>query len=170
MESINEQTNFKSDPIKKVLIALDYNSNSYQIAKIGHQLAKSIGAETTLIHIIADESNYNAMQSNPIMGMEGFDYNLFANVLNTKGFSDAAKFYLEHIKDSLNDKNIKISIKIGNTSDEILANANLINADLIVLGTQSKPWIEKVLVGSISESVLKNSKKPLLIVPTNLEN
>ena len=55
METYQEKTSIKTDVIKKVLIALDYNSNSNEIAKIGHQLAKKIGAETILIHIISDE-------------------------------------------------------------------------------------------------------------------
>ena len=170
MESTHEQLTFKSDAIKKVLIALDYDSNSYQIAKIGHQLAKGIGAKTILLHIIADEANYTAMQYNPIMGMGSFDYNVFADVVDTKGFLDAGNYYLEHIKNNLKDQFIEILVKIGDASDEILVNANAMNADLIVIGTHSKRWLEKVLVGSVSESVLKNSKIPLLIIPTRKDN
>ena len=170
MAASHEQHTFKSNEIKKVLIALDYDSNSYHIAKIGHQLAEKIGAKTTLLHIIADEANYTAMQYNPIMGMGGFDYNAFADVVDTKGFLDAGNFYLEHIKDNLKDETIKILVKVGDASDEILVNANAINADLIVIGTHSKRWLEKVLVGSVSENVLKNSKIPLLIIPTKKHN
>ena len=57
-------------------------------------------------------------------------------------------------------------VKIGDTSDEILANAIHFKADLIVMGTHNKKWLEKVLVGSVAETVLANSKIPLLIVPT----
>ena len=91
MERHQEKTAIKTDVIKKVLIALDYNSNSNEIAKIGHQLAKKIGAETVLLHIISDEYNYTAMQYNPIMGMGGFDYNVFADVVDTKGFLEDRK-------------------------------------------------------------------------------
>ncbi len=170
METTHEKLTFKSDDIKKVLIALDYDSNSNQIAKIGHQLAKGIGAETILLHIVADESNYTAMQYNPIMGMGGFDYNVFADVIDTKGFLDAGNYYLEHIKDNLNDQSIEILVKIGDASNEILINANAINADLIVIGTHSKRWLEKILIGSVSESVLKDSKIPVLIIPTKQQN
>ena len=170
METYQEKTSIKTDVIKKVLIALDYNSNSNEIAKIGHQLAKTIGAETVLLHIISDEYNYTAMQYNPIMGMGGFDYNVFTEVVDTKGFLDAGKYYLEHIKNNLEDESIEISVKIGDASTEILANAIEINADLIVIGTHSKPWLEKVLVGSVSENILRDSKIPLLIIPTKNQN
>ncbi len=170
METTHEQLTFKSDAIKKVLIALDYDSNSNQIAKIGHELAKGIGAETVLLHIVADESNYTAMQYNPIMGMGGFDYNVFTDVVDTKGFLEAGDYYLEHIKDHLNDDTIQVLVKIGNASDEILVNAEAINADMIVIGTHSKRWLEKILIGSVSESVLKDSKIPVLIIPTKQQN
>ena len=170
METTHEQLTFKSDTIKKVLIALDYHSNSNQIAKIGHQLARGIGAETILLHVVADESNYTVTQYNPMMGMGGFDYNVFADVIDTKGFLDAGDYYLKHIKDNLKDESVQILVKIGNVFDEILINAEAINADLIVVGTHSKRWLEKILIGSVSESLLKNSKIPVLIIPTKHQN
>ena len=170
METNQEQLTLKSNTIKKVLIALDYDSNSSQIAKIGHQLAQGIGAETVLLHVVADESNYTAMQYNPMMGMGGFDYNVFVDVIDTAGFLDAGDYYLEHIKENLNDESIQILVKIGNASDEILVNAEAINADLIVVGTHSKRWLEKILIGSVSESILKDSKIPVLIIPTKSQN
>lgn len=40
--------------MKKVLIALDYDPSSIIVAKKGYSLAKSMGAEITLMHVIYD--------------------------------------------------------------------------------------------------------------------
>ena len=40
------------------------------------------------------------------------------------------------------------------------------NAKLIVMRTHSKQWLEKILVGSTTESIIQISKIPIVIVPT----
>ena len=99
-------------------------------------------------------------------GFGGFDYNVFTEVADSKGFVDAGYYYLEKIKQHLNDETITISVKVGDTADEILENAIQMHADLIVMGTHSKKWLEKILVGSAAQNVLENTKIPLLVIPT----
>lgn len=167
MKTAEEQVIFKNNGIKKVLIALDYDTNSNQIAKLGHDLAKGIGADTILLHIVADESNYAPMQYDPIMAsVGGFDYNVFTDVVDTKGYIDAGYYYLDKIKNHLKDESIETLVKVGDAADEILVNAIHFKADLIVMGTHSKKWLEKILIGSAAESVLEKSQIPLLIIPT----
>ena len=155
--------------MQKVLIALDYDSNSNKIAKIGHELAQRMGAETVLLHVLADQTNYSALQFDPMMGMGGYDYNVFANVVDTKSYENAGNSYLKHIKEHLKDESILNLVRIGDASDEILICAKENNCDLIVMGTHSKKWLEKVLVGSVAESVLAHTKIPLLVIPTGKE-
>jgi nucleotide-binding universal stress UspA family protein len=171
MKTQHEKTDFESNSIKKVLIALDYDTNSNFIAKLGHQIAQNNGAETILLHIVANEANYAPMQFDPVMAsVGGFDYNVFTEVADAKGFVDAAYYYLEKIKHHLNDDTITILVKVGDTADEILENAIQLHADLIVMGTHSKKWLEKILIGSAAQSVLENTKIPLLVVPTKNKN
>ena len=167
MKTDKERADFGTNSIKKVLIALDYDSNSDYIAKLGHQIAQNTGAETILLHVVANEANYGTMQFDPVMAsVGGFDYNVFTEVADSKGFVDAGYYYLEKIKHHLNDETITISVKVGDTADEILENAIQMHADLIVMGTHSKKWLEKILVGSAAQNVLENTKIPLLIIPT----
>ena len=156
----------KTDVMQKVLIALDYDSNSDEIAKIGYQVAKNMGAQTVLLHVLGDQNNYSALQFDPMMGMSGYDYNVFANVVDTESYTNAGYLYLQHIKDHLNDESLELLVKIGDASDEILSTAIATQSDLIVMGTHSKKWLEKVFVGSVAESVLAHTKIPLLVIPT----
>jgi nucleotide-binding universal stress UspA family protein len=57
-------------------------------------------------------------------------------------------------------------VKEGDYSKTILKTANDIKADIIVLGSHSKKWLEKILLGSTTEKILKETSLPLLIVPT----
>jgi nucleotide-binding universal stress UspA family protein len=158
--------NYKTNIMKKVLIALDYDSNSNEIAKIGYQLAQKMGAQTILLHVLFDQTNFSSTQFDPMMGMGAYDYNVFAEVVDAESYTIAGNQYLEHIKKFLNDDSIQLLVKIGDASDEILATSISTQSDLIVMGTHSKKWLEKVLVGSVAASVLEQTEIPLLVIPT----
>lgn len=158
--------NYKTNTMKKVLIALDYDSNSNEIAKIGYQLAQKMGAQTVLLHVLFDQTNFSSTQFDPMMGMGGYDYNVFAEVVDAESYTIAGNQYLEHIKEFLNDDSIQLLVRIGDASDEILATSISTQSDLIVMGIHSKKWLEKVLIGSVAASVLEQTEIPLLVIPT----
>ena len=58
--------------MKKVLIALDYDPTAQKIAEGDFALAKSIGAEVILLHVIADPVYYSSTAYSPIMGFGGY--------------------------------------------------------------------------------------------------
>ncbi|MEK2646212.1 universal stress protein [Bdellovibrio sp. BCCA] len=60
---------------------------------------------------------------------------------------------------------LKLKIKYGVPAEEILSEMDRINnAKLLVLGTQGKKGLKKVLLGSVAEEVLRNSPLPTLVI------
>ena len=55
-----------------VLIALDYNPTAQKVADTGYSIAKAMGAECILIHILASPIIYTSIDYDPIMGFSGF--------------------------------------------------------------------------------------------------
>jgi nucleotide-binding universal stress UspA family protein len=49
--------------------------------------------------------------------------------------------------------------------DEILVHADLINADLVVLGTHGRSGLPRLLLGSTAERVLRKCRRPVMTVP-----
>lgn len=43
--------------LKRVLIALDYNPSAQKVAEVGYSIAKALGAECMLLHILSTPSN-----------------------------------------------------------------------------------------------------------------
>lgn len=154
--------------MKKVLIALNYNPTAQKVAESGYLLAKTMGAEVTLLHVIADEtyySGYSIIETIPTTGIMGINEKDSAHLFNG-GLKEAMKHFLEKSKNHLGDDSIKTLIKEGAFEETILNTAKKLHIDIIVMGSHTRKWLEKVILGNISEKILQHSTIPLLIVPT----
>lgn len=151
--------------MKKILIAIDYNPTAEKIAEMGYELAKSMNAEVILLHVVADYTYYSSLDYSPIMGFDTFS-NLGVLQTNTVlQLQDAAQEYLQKCKNHLSDSSIKTLVKDGDSGDAIIEAANNLNVDIIVMGSHSRKGLDKILMGSVAEKVLRHSKVPLFIIP-----
>jgi nucleotide-binding universal stress UspA family protein len=152
--------------MKNVLIALDYDPTAQKIAETGHSLAKAMGAQTTLLHVISDPVYYASRDYSPIMGFNGYMDMGSIQKDSPAGLKDASIQYLEKTKHHLADNTIQILVREGDFADAILKTAKDVHADIIVIGSHSQKWLEKIVMGSVTEKVLNHSTIPLLVVPT----
>jgi nucleotide-binding universal stress UspA family protein len=152
--------------MKKVLIAMDYDRCAQKVAEAGFSLAKALGAEVILIHVISDPVYYSSTEFSPIMGFTGFMDKGFSepNILNE--LKEASLEFLTKTKLHLGDPNIHILVKEGDLSESIIEAAKEMQADIIVMGSHSRRWLEAIVMGSVTESVLQQSTLPLFIIPT----
>lgn len=152
--------------MKKILIALDYDPTAQKIAESGSALAKSIGAEVILLHVIADPAYYSSTAYSPIMGFTGYtDINPLQRD-RTNSLITASIHFLEESKKYLGDENITTIVKEGDFAESILATATELGAAIIVMGSHSRRWLEAIVMGSITEKVLHKTTIPLFIIPT----
>jgi len=156
----------KTIKIKKVLIALDYDPTAKKVAEDGFRMAKSMGADVTLLHIVVDPAMYSQAYAN--MGAWQIET---VNILNNiETLKTGSLDFLEKVKKHLGAKSIKIIQKEGDFAQTILETAGEMNAECIVMGSHSRKWLENILMGSVTEEVLRKSTIPLFIVPTKKTN
>ena len=160
----------KTIKMKKVLIALDYNPTAQKVAETGYSLAKSMNAEITLLHVITDPVFYSTSGYSPIMGFDGNVYMGPMKLDSVDGLKNASLQYLNKSKQHLGDKTIQTIVKEGEFAESILDTAKELKADIIVIGSHSRKWLENILMGSVTERVLHHTSIPLLIVPTKKNN
>lgn len=146
----------KTQKVKNVLIALDYDPTAQKVADQGYELAKLMGAEVYLLHIITDLPVYTAVY--PYMEPWIFE--------TTDDMNNSSRNYLEKVKRHLKDEKVHIIQKEGSFDDVILDTAKEIKADIIVMGTHSRSGIDSILLGSVTKDVLKKTNIPLFIIPT----
>lgn len=153
----------KHTKMEKVLIAIDYNPNSQEVAEKGYALAKKMGAEVCLIHVMAQVAHYG-MRYPTFMGYEGYDAgSVDINVANE--MREVTENYLKTAAQHLNDPNITTHLTEGDAANAILDYANQWNADLIVLGTHSHSVLEKLFMGTVASKILEKTPIPVYVVP-----
>lgn len=156
--------------MKKVLIALDYNPTAQKVAEVGFSMAKSMNAEAILLHVIMDPLFYSTPGYSPIMGFNGYMDMGPVQLESVEGLKNASLQYLDKSREHLGDKSIQTIVKEGDFADAILETAKEFNANIIVIGSHSRKWLENILMGSVTEKVMHHTTIPLLIVPTKKSN
>jgi nucleotide-binding universal stress UspA family protein len=67
------------------------------------------------------------------------------------------------------DMRITNFTEYGNTADGIINCSKDFKADLIVIGTHRRSGIDRFLMGSVAEHVVRHSEIPVLVVPMKHE-
>ncbi len=158
----------KTNKIKKVLIALDYGPTAQKVAEEGYSFAKSMGAETILLHVIAHPDYYSSSDHLTVMGYAG--YSVPVQLDSIDDLKKSTQEFLDKSKHHLGDKSIHTKIEEGDFANAILKAAKELHIDIIVIGSHSRRWLEEVLLGSVTEKVLHHTTLPLLIIPTKKSN
>ncbi len=152
--------------MKKILIALDYDTTAQKVAETGFALGKAMNAEITLFHVFVDTHYYAPFENDPIMSFVGYVDTVYIGTEIENIQYEKAQLFLNKTKLHLGDDSIKTLVTEGDFASSILATAKEINADIIVMGSHSKKWLEKILMGSVTEKVLQHTTLPIFIIPT----
>ena len=146
--------------IHRILIAVDDSSYSDQAVNYGVLLAKNLGSKITLVHVdeIPISSPYSAdplLNESPAMIPE---------LMHIQ--EEASKLLFIKINEQHGDVvELSTVTRIGRIQDEILSVADDCKADMIILGTHGRTGFDHFISGSVSESVARKAKCPVLIIP-----
>jgi nucleotide-binding universal stress UspA family protein len=55
-------------------------------------------------------------------------------------------------------------VRLGSPAQELIELANLLDADLVVVGTHGRTGLGRLLVGSVAEAAVKKARCPVLVV------
>jgi nucleotide-binding universal stress UspA family protein len=146
--------------IRRILIAVEDSPYSEQAVNYGVLLAKNLDSKITLVHVdeIPMSSPYSAdplLNESPVMIPELMQLQ-----------EEASQALFKKIQDKYADiVQFTTLTKIGRAQDEILAVAEECKADMIILGTHGRTGFDHFISGSVSQSVARKAKCPVLIIP-----
>jgi nucleotide-binding universal stress UspA family protein len=140
--------------IKKIVAPVDFGKNTSKLVDFALYIANQLSAEVIFCHVVEPFATGDMMLGSPTFG----DF-------EKKRREDAEERMANLITDS-EDKYLKCSGKVllGDIVDEIVACAKNEGAGMIVIGTHGAKGLEKILLGSVAERVVKRSHCPCLVM------
>lgn len=142
-----------SELYRNIVIATDGSENTQKAISYGIEIAKLSGATVHALYVV-DTSSFSTIPMDA--GWEEI-----YEILKTEG-EKAVKQVKEH--GDASGVEVREIISEGHPSNEIIDFAKNSNADLIVMGTLGKTGLDRFLMGSIAEKVVRSSKIPVLVV------
>ena len=139
--------------MKKILIATDGSPPSREASAFGLELAQEHAAEVTFLHVVpALDREYANGIGLPAAVLHRIDE------VDRRPLEAALALAAERHVDATAE------LLAGEPVDEIVAYADSMDADLIVLGSRGRGAIATALLGSVSRGVLHEAHRPVLVV------
>lgn len=140
-------------------MAVDASPYSLKSTQAGFDLARSCGADVTLIYVI-----------DPVLEMGNIDGGEFPDQARQRERA-AGQTLLDNLKQSAGSGlTVQTLMPEGKPEETILAAVEDAGADLLVIGTHDRSGLLHLLQGSMTDYVLRHSKVPVLVVPTHLQD
>lgn len=142
--------------MRELLAAIDFSPVSKAVVEQASSLARAFSAELTLLHVAAPDPDFVGYSAGPETVREGR-----ARELRTEHRE------LQEIAEGLRDAGIHARALLiqGPTVEKILAEASRLQVDAIVIGSHGHGALHRVLLGSVSEGVMRGASCPVLVVP-----
>ncbi|WNY27339.1 universal stress protein [Methanolapillus ohkumae] len=141
---------------QKIIVATDGTEYVKKAIHAAIDLSKLTGAVLHAVYV-ADVSNITPTSAEWVLVSE-----------NIKKESDATLEYFKTEADKAQIRYETVSLS-GSAPTEIVQYANQIGADLIVVGATGKKTLERILLGSVSEKIVRTAKQQVLIVRNDSE-
>ena len=138
---------------EKILIATDGSEYTKNAVDYGIDLAKNTGAKLFTIYVV----DTAAFASIPMDAAWESMYGL----LKQEG-GEAIKYVAERAETE--GLEVEGNLIEGHPADEIIKYSEKNSISLIIMGTLGKSGLDRFLLGSVAEKVVRNSKIPVLVV------
>ena len=137
---------------KHILIPLDFSHCSLDAFEYATQIAKWFDASVTILH-----------------ALEPLSYSLDLNLMqpvDDKQLRQSIEIRLSELADNLKKDGLSADYLLGAkpSVDNILGTSTDAKADLVVMGTHGRRGLSRVLMGSVTASILRRSSCPVLTV------
>jgi nucleotide-binding universal stress UspA family protein len=138
--------------VKRILVPIDFSKQTALALDYAHELASSFGASLDLLHVV-EVPTYPDF------------YVPFSAALETGAVRQDAQARLDALAEPLRlFHEVHTEVRVGRTSIEVTELAEDRGHDLIVLPSHGYSGLERVLLGSVAEGVLRRAPCPVLTV------
>jgi nucleotide-binding universal stress UspA family protein len=141
-------------PVKKLLVAVDLSEPSKEVIEASLALAQSLDASVELVHV-----------------REPFVYALAGAYGPTQEQERALVSWIDRALSQASERASHARVPCvttslyGSPAREIVAHAEKVGADMIIVGTHGRGGLSHAVLGSVAERVVQKARRPVLAVP-----
>jgi nucleotide-binding universal stress UspA family protein len=138
--------------VKRIVIATDGSDAAREAVRVGLELAREQDGDVTFVHVVPP------FDPGPMgIGVPG---------LTQHRIGEADRAPLVDAERIAREENVRAqsALLTGDAVDEIVALADSLAADLIVIGSRGHAGLASALLGSVSRGVMHETRRPVVVV------
>jgi nucleotide-binding universal stress UspA family protein len=152
---------------KKILLPTDGSENSKRANKHALWIVDKSNADIVIMYVT--EPHFPELATGlPLSTLPTPDERFY------EGIREEGHQIIDNFKQELEDvqckgicknTNLKSIITEGKPSNEIVNILDKENIDLVVMGASGRHGLDRFVVGSVTERVVRNARKPVMVIP-----
>ena len=129
-----------------ILIAADPDETDLSVAGFGFDLAENVGAAVHILAVIDEPQQRDQLRADQ---------------------ESEVRETVDSLVGEARDRGIAADahVETGMPAEEIIQAIDRVGIDAVVMGTRARSGIDKLVLGSVAESVIEESPVPVLTVP-----
>ncbi|GBC74444.1 Putative universal stress protein [archaeon HR05] len=141
---------------KRIVVAIDTSDSAIHVIEKAAEVAEMVGADVVVLTVVEV----------PLVASEG-EMNMARIASEEKRIAEYHKQLIDRYFAGSTDMLVESMILYGDAGDKICELAEKIHADLVVVGSRGLGRIESMLLGSVSEKVLRKCRCSVLVVKSS---
>ncbi|PQJ34330.1 universal stress protein [Salinibacter sp. 10B] len=138
--------------VRRVLVPIDFSDASESAVQHAKEIALTYGAEIDLLHVVEPPFYPSA-------------YGIDTTTFPTQEVVDRVEKQLgDMAREEIGYEHVMVSATVGHPPSEILNYVDENEVDLVVIATHGRTGLERALLGSVTERVLRRSPAPAFVV------
>jgi len=135
---------------RRILLAYDGSDASTKACELALDLARRYGAGLTVLSVARAPE--------------------FGDEVETEAVIENSRAYHEKLLDTVRTRiaasgiDAAFAVRVGHPTEQIIAEAERIQADLVVVGHRGKTLFQRLRLGSVSKQVVQYADCPVLVV------
>lgn len=143
--------------LKTLLFATDFSTGAARCCSMAHTLARLSGARLHIVHIVAEGDSWPLQASDQLIVPESQQATIEREM----------KRFIGRYFPNLDQEPFTVTwdiVAARHTSSEIVHQAELVDASMILMGTEGRSGVKRLLAGSTAEAVVRTASVPVVTI------
>lgn len=150
-----EQATARPGQIERILVPVDFSEYALEASRVAVEWGRLFDAQVDLLHVLTKNSEFALSAEDPQAPSEA-----------DGGLEARARRALLAMRKNMNALNVPIDthVQAGSATDTIHEFVEAQDADFVVMSTHGRTGMERFLLGSVAETVVRSVPCPVLTV------